>query len=79
MLYDTEKNSKGKAYLIGVEKQDGYARFAEIYIGIRDFDNNKMIVNFYPYGVEIIDQYGTTVETNRNFSISKLKKIDGYL
>ena len=51
----------------------------EIYIGIRDFDNNKMIVNFYPYGVETIDQYGTTVETNRNFSISKLKKIDGYL
>lgn len=30
MLYDTEKNSKGKAYLIGVEKQDSYARFAEI-------------------------------------------------
>ena len=80
LSYIVQKNSEGKVYLIGLETS-GYWNNSEaqIYIGIRDYNNDTMIVNFYFLCVVYFYQYGTTVETTREFSISKIKKIDGYL
>lgn len=76
LLYKTHKNNDGKVYLIAREHGDNCNLQAYLYLGIRDYKDDQLVVNFYQLGsVLVSSQCGTTYREMTDISMDPPNKV----
>ena len=76
LLYKTQKNNDGKVYLIAREHGDNCNLQAYLYLGIRDYKDDQLVVNFYQLGsVLVSSQCGTTYREMTDISMEPPNKV----
>ncbi len=76
LLYKTQKNNDGKVYLIAREHGDNCNLQAYLYLGIRDYKDDQLVVNFYQLGsVLVSSQCGTTYKEMTDISMDPPNKV----
>ena len=75
-LYQTEKSGDGKTYLVAREHGESCYREAYLYLGIRDYDKEQMVVNFYTIDRFLVQApCGTSYKEYSDITLTEPEKV----